>query len=64
MTDFGISHIWNLWYCTLSRIGGGCHDLLLIYDAPKVSGVYVVKSLVLSLQRAFFKGEKFSKSFL
>ena len=31
---------------------GGCHYLLSIYDAPKASTVYVVKSSVLGLQRA------------
>ena len=31
---------------------GGCHHLLFIYNAPKLS--YVVKSPVLGLQRAFF----------
>ena len=56
MTDFGISHIWNFWYGTLSKIGGGCHHLLLIYDALMLSSaVYVVKSQVLGLQRAFFQ---------
>ena len=33
---------------------GGCHHLLLVYDASKLSTVYVVKSPVLGLQRAFF----------
>ena len=28
---------------------GGCHHLLLVYDAPKLSTVYVVKSPVLGL---------------
>ena len=32
---------------------GGCHHLLLVYDASKLSTVYVVKSTVLGLQRAF-----------
>ena len=31
---------------------GGCHHLLLVYDASKLSTVYVVKSPVLGLQRA------------
>ena len=31
---------------------GGWHHLLLIYDASKLSTVYVVKSPVLGLQRA------------
>ena len=31
---------------------GGCHHLLLVYDASKLSTVYVVKSPV---QRAFFQ---------
>ena len=31
---------------------GGCHHLLLVYDASKISTVYVVKSPVLGLQRA------------
>ena len=30
----------------------GCHHLLLVYDASKLSAVYVVKSPVLGLQRA------------
>ena len=32
---------------------GGCYHSLLVYDAAKLSTVYVVKSPVLSLQRAF-----------
>ena len=32
---------------------GGCHHSLLVYDASKLSTVYVVKSPVLGLQRAF-----------
>ena len=31
---------------------GGCHHLLLVYHASKLSTVYVVKSPVLGLQRA------------
>ena len=31
---------------------GGCHHLLLLYDASKLSTEYVVKSPVLGLQRA------------
>ena len=31
---------------------GGCHHLLLVYDASKLSTVYVVKWPVLGLQRA------------
>ena len=31
----------------------GFHHLLLVYDASKLSAVYVVKSSVLGLQRAF-----------
>ena len=58
MTDFGISHIWNFYYWTLSKIGGGCHHLSLIYDALMLSSaVYVIKSQVLGLQRAFFKNK-------
>ena len=34
---------------------GGCHHLLLVYDASKHSTVCVVKSPVLGLQRAFFQ---------
>ena len=34
---------------------GGCHHLLLVYDASKLITVYVVKSPVLGLQRAFFQ---------
>ena len=34
---------------------GGCHHSLLVYDASKLSTVYVVKSPVLGLQRAFFQ---------
>ena len=47
---------------------GGCHHLLLVYDASKLSTVYVVKSPVLGLQRAiiqknqdFFQKWKFKK---
>ena len=35
-------------------MGGGCDDALLIYEAPKSSTVYLVKSPVLGLQMAFF----------
>ena len=39
---------------------GGCHHLLLVYDASKLSTVYVVKSPVLGLQRVIFqKNEDF-----
>ena len=31
---------------------GGCHHLLLVYDASKLSTVYVVKAPDFSLQRA------------
>ena len=31
---------------------GGCHYLLLVYDASKLSIVYLVKSPVLGLQQA------------
>ena len=31
---------------------GGCHHFLLVYDASKLSTVYVVKSPDFSLQRA------------
>ena len=31
----------------------GCHHLFIVYDASKLSTVYVVKSSVLGLQRAF-----------
>ena len=34
---------------------GGCHHLLLVYDASKLSTMYVVKSPVLGLQRAIFQ---------
>ena len=34
---------------------GGCHHSLLVYDASKLSTVYVVKSPVFSLQRAIFQ---------
>ena len=36
----------------IKNFGGGCHHLLLVYDASKLSTVYVVKSLVLGLQQA------------
>ena len=36
------------------KIWGGCHHLLLVYDASKLSTVNVVRSPVLGLQRAFF----------
>ena len=58
MTDFGISHIWNFWYGTLSKIGGGCNHLLLIYNPLMLSSdVFVIKSQVLCLQRAYFKNK-------
>ena len=58
MTDFGISDTWNFWYWTLSKIGGGCKHLLLIYDVLMLSSpVYVIKSQVLGLQRAFFQNQ-------
>ena len=34
------------------KIWGGCHHLLLVYDASKLSTVYVAKSPVLDLQWA------------
>ena len=34
---------------------GGFHHLLLVYDASKLSTVYVVKLPVLGLQWAFFQ---------
>ena len=40
---------------------GGCHHSLLVYDASKLSTVYVVKSPVLGLQRAFFQDLRISK---
>ena len=56
MTEFGISHTWNFWYWTLSAIRGCCQHLLVIYDALMLtSAVYVIKSQVLGLQRAFFR---------
>jgi hypothetical protein len=39
----------------IQRKLGGCHNLLLIYDAPQLSAAYVVKSPVLGLQSAFFQ---------
>ena len=39
-------------YIRKKKIWGGCHNLLLAYDASKLSTVYVVKSPVLGLQRA------------
>ena len=36
-------------------IRGGCHHLILVYGASKISSVYVVKSPVLGLQRAIFQ---------
>ena len=42
---------------------GGCHHLLLVYDASKLSTMYVVKSPVLGLQRAIFqKNQDFFRS--
>ena len=50
MTDFGISHFWNFWYWTLSKIRDGCHHLLLIYDSLMISSaVYFIKLQVLGL---------------
>ena len=40
-------------YIRQKKIWSGCHHLLLVYDASKLSTVYlVVKSPVLGLQRA------------
>ena len=33
----------------------GCHHILLVYDASKLTTVYLVKSPVLGLQRAIFQ---------
>ena len=42
---------------------GGCHHLLLVYDASKLSTVYVVKSAVVGLQRAILqKNQDFFRS--
>ena len=38
--------------CSIEESSGGCHHLLLVYDASMLSTVYVVKSPVLGLQRA------------
>ena len=38
--------------CIRQKNLGGCHHLLLVYDASKLSTVYVVKWPVLGLQRA------------
>ena len=67
MTDFGISHIRNFWYLILSKLGGpaGCHHLLLFHDALMLSlAVYVMKSQVLGLQRAFFQGSVVPRSIM
>ena len=37
---------------TYDKNWGGCHHLLLVYDASKLSTVYVVKSPVLGLHQA------------
>ena len=42
-------------YISQKKSWGGCHHSLLVYDASKLSTVYVVKSPVLGLQRAFFQ---------
>ena len=39
-------------YIRQTKVGSGCHDLLLVYDASKLSTMYVVKWPVLGLQRA------------
>ena len=58
LTDFGISHVWSFCYWTLSKIGGGCNYLLLVYDAPMlISAVYVIKSQVLGLEKAFLQNQ-------
>ena len=45
------------------RNWAGCHHLLLVHDASKLSTVYVVKSPVPGLQWAFFqKSQDFFKS--
>jgi hypothetical protein len=58
MTDFGISHTLNFWYWTLSKIGGGCNHVLLIYN-PLIPSfdVFVIKSQVLYLKKAYFKNK-------
>ena len=42
-------------YISQKKSWSGCHHLLLVYDASKLSTVYVVKSPAFSLQRAFFQ---------
>ena len=39
-------------YIRQKKSWGGCHHLLLVYDASKLSTVYVLKWPVLGLQRA------------
>ena len=58
-------------YIRQKKSWGGCHHLLSVYDASNLSAVYVVKSPVLGLQRAFFrkvriffKSENLKKMFL
>ena len=42
----------NRVYIRQTKIWGSCHHLLLVYDASKLSTVYVVKWPVLGFQRA------------
>ena len=39
--------------CQPNKSWGGCHHSLIVYDASKLSTVYVVKPPVLGLQRVF-----------
>ena len=43
----------HIWFIQAKKSWGGCHHSLLVYDASKLSTVYLVKSPVLGLQRAF-----------
>ena len=42
----------NIGFIEAKKKLGGCHHLLLVYDASKLSTVYVVKWTVLGHQRA------------
>jgi hypothetical protein len=49
---FLIKNYGYICFISAKKNWGGCHHLLLVYDASKLSTVYVVKWPVLGLQRA------------
>ena len=47
-----MSNIGKIEQTLFLKMGGGCHDALLIYGAPKFDTVYLIKWQAFSLQRA------------